>query len=70
MYYYVVTSERDWLGPYSTSGKAEEVKDNLDLSAEVFASQYSNLSKAKQEYREKHPEWQHKNFKKVPNEVL
>lgn len=62
MYCWVITTERDWMGPY-LSERAEDVKDSLDAPAEIFDSDYSDLAKAKQEYRERHPEWRRRNFK-------
>ena len=63
MYYYIVTAEGDFLGAYASSFERDRKIDSLDIPAEPFDSEYESLSHAKQEYREKHPEFMRKNFK-------
>jgi hypothetical protein len=66
--WWIITEELYPMGPYATSGKAEEVKDSLDCSARVFETVSTKLSEAKQELRAKLMQTDgshmaHKNFK-------
>ena len=54
MPYWVVTSERDLMGPYSTQSKAQGIKDGLDDSyARVEETLAWKRSEAVQELRHK-----------------
>lgn len=61
MYYWIVTADKDWRGPYNTADMADsKLESHHDI---VFGSSYRNLSKAKQEFRERNAEWRRRNFK-------
>lgn len=68
MPFWVVTDERDLLGPYETAGRAQAVKDGLDCSSEVRETVAYRRSVAVQELRHRDVEDSgisagHKNFK-------
>lgn len=64
MYYWVVTDERDFCGPYTSSFQAERMQDKLAVGSDVFESDSRQMADAKQEYRAKHPEYAHANFRR------
>lgn len=51
MPWWVVTVDRDLMGPYWSVGRAEEVRDQLDVEAKVRETKAEKRSEAVQELR-------------------